>query len=78
LRGARDVTVRRPVVICPLDSHTCQETMEAIEQAALDASLINPANPMLPARRIVLAHDKNSLRTLGLCVVGGQKKLLIE
>jgi alpha-galactosidase/6-phospho-beta-glucosidase family protein len=52
--------------------------MEAIEQAALDASLINPANPMLPARRIVLAHDKNSLRTLGLCVVGGQKKLLIE
>jgi len=78
MKGARDVTARQPIVICPLDSQTCQETMEAIEQAAKDASHIDPNNPMLPARNIVLAHDKGSLRALGLCVVGGQKKLLIE
>ena len=78
MKGARDVTARQPIVICPLDSQTCQETMEAIEQAAKDASHIDPNNPMLPARTVVLAHDRNSLRALGLCVVGGQKKLLIE
>jgi hypothetical protein len=78
MRGARDVTARQPIVICPLDSHACQETMEAIEQAAKDASHIDPCNPMLPARTVILATDKNSLRALGLCVVGGQKKLLIE
>lgn len=52
--------------------------MDAIEQSAKEASHIDPSNPMLPARSITLAHDLNSLRALGLCVVGGQKKLYIE
>ncbi|KAG7144804.1 hypothetical protein HYQ46_006457 [Verticillium longisporum] len=56
----------------------CKEEMDAIEQAAMDASHVDPINPMLPARRIVLANDREALHTLGLCIVGGQKKPLIE
>ena len=52
--------------------------MDAIEQAAKDASQVDPNNPMLPARTIVLANDRDSLRHLGLCMVAGQKKPLIE
>lgn len=52
--------------------------MDAIEQSAKDASLVDPNNPMLPAHSIILASDRDSLRALGLCMVGGQKKPLIE
>lgn len=52
--------------------------MEAIEQAAKDASRVDASNPMLPARSIILANDRDSLRALGLCMVGGQKKPFIE
>lgn len=52
--------------------------MDAIEQAAKDASQVDPNNPMLPARTIVLANDRDSLHHLGLCMVAGQKKPLIE
>ncbi|KAF4585635.1 arrestin domain-containing protein [Ophiocordyceps camponoti-floridani] len=78
LSGARDVSLRQPVVICPLDQQGCKEEMDAIEQAAKDAALIDPNNPMLPARTIVLASDRDALRSLGLCTVGGQKKPFIE
>ncbi|KAI0133263.1 arrestin domain-containing protein [Hypoxylon sp. NC0597] len=78
LTSARDITLRQPIVICPLDHQACKEEMDAIEQAAKDASSIDPNNPMLPARSIVLENDHNALATLGLCLVGGQKKPLIE
>ncbi|RYO78786.1 hypothetical protein DL766_003168 [Monosporascus sp. MC13-8B] len=78
LTSARDITLRQPIVICPMDHQACKEEMDAIEQAAKDASSIDPHNPMLPARNIVLANDPNALATLGLCMVGGQKKPLIE
>jgi hypothetical protein len=78
MSSARDVTLRQPIVICPLDQQACKEEMDAIEQSAKDASLVDPNNPMLPARMIVLANDRDSLRALGLCLVGGQKKPLIE
>ncbi|KAI0006713.1 arrestin domain-containing protein [Xylariaceae sp. FL0662B] len=78
MTSARDITLRQPIVICPLDHQACKEEMEAIEQAAKDASAVDQNNPMLPARRIVLATDPSALSTLGLCLVGGQKKLLIE
>lgn len=52
--------------------------MDAIEQAAKDASSVDQNNPMLPARRIVLANDWNALETLGLVLVGGHKKPLID
>ncbi|RYP13471.1 hypothetical protein DL765_006884 [Monosporascus sp. GIB2] len=78
LTSARDITLRQPIVICPMDHQACKEEMDAIEQAAKDASSIDPHNPMLPARNIVLASDPNALATLGLCMVGGQKKPLIE
>jgi len=52
--------------------------MDAIEQAAKDASHVDPNNPMLPAGTIILANDPHSLRHLGLCMVAGHKKPLIE
>ena len=61
-----------------MDQQACKEEMDAIEQAAKDASLVDPNNPMLPAHTIILANDRDSLRALGLCLVGGQKKPLIE
>ncbi|KAL9945073.1 hypothetical protein D7B24_005774 [Verticillium nonalfalfae] len=78
LSSARDVTARVPLVICPMDQQGCKEEMDAIEQAAKDASHVDPNNPMLPARSIILANDREALHTLGLCIVGGQKKPLIE
>lgn len=52
--------------------------MDAIEQSAKDASHVDPNNPMLPARTLILANERDSLRALGLCMVGGQKKPFIE
>ncbi|KAI2625515.1 arrestin domain-containing protein [Xylaria nigripes] len=78
MTSARDITLRQPIVICPLDFQACKDEMDAIEQAAKDASSVDQTNPMLPARNIVLANDPNALATLGLCLVGGQKKPLIE
>ncbi|UKZ82051.1 hypothetical protein TrVFT333_009834 [Trichoderma virens FT-333] len=78
LSGARDLQIRQPIVICPLDQQGCKEEMEAIEIAAKEAAHVDPNNPMLPAHSIVLANDRDSLRALGLCMVGGQKKPFIE
>ncbi|KAJ5990201.1 hypothetical protein N7522_010408 [Penicillium canescens] len=49
LTSARDITIRQPIVVCPLDHAGCKEEMEAIEQAARDAAHVNPDNPMLPS-----------------------------
>ncbi|KAK6199635.1 hypothetical protein LQW54_010018 [Pestalotiopsis sp. IQ-011] len=68
MTSAKDITLRQPIVICPMDHQACKEEMDAIEQAAKDASSVDPHNPMLPARNIVLATDYNALRTLGLCM----------
>lgn len=78
MSSARDITLRQPIVICPMDQQACKEEIEAIEQAARDASLVDPNHPYTPAKTIVLASHENSLRHLGLCIVGGQKKPLIE
>jgi hypothetical protein len=78
MSSTRDIVLRQPIVICPLDQQACREEIEAIEVAARDASLVDPNNPFLPARTIVLASQSDSLRHLGLCLVGGKKKPLIE
>ncbi|KAL2116903.1 hypothetical protein VTJ04DRAFT_9071 [Mycothermus thermophilus] len=78
MTSARDITLRLPIVVCPMDQQACKEEMEAIEQAAKDASLVDPNNPVLPERVIVLAHEREAIRYLGLCEVGGVKKMLIE
>ena len=52
--------------------------MDAIEQAARDASHVRPDNPMLPAPTIVRMNDLNALHTLGMTMVGTQRKPLIE
>jgi hypothetical protein len=64
--------------VCPIDHAGCKEEMEAIEQAARDAALINPDNPMLPLPTIVRVHDQNALSCLGVAIVGNQKKPLID
>ena len=64
--------------MCPIDHAACKDEMEAIEQAAKDASLVNPDNPILPPSTIVRTNDYNSLHHLGLTMVGASRKLLIE
>jgi hypothetical protein len=61
-----------------MDQQACKEEMEAIEQSAKDASHVDPNNPMVPDCTIVYASDHESIRHLGLCEVGGVKKILIE
>lgn len=78
MASARDITLRQRIVICPLDQQACKEEMDAIEQAATEASHVDPNNPMLPARKIVYAGEKDAIQHLGFCEVGGVKKMLIE
>lgn len=78
LSSARDILLRQPIVVCPFDHAGCKEEMEAIEQAAKDAAHISPDNPMLPAATVIKANDPAGLRALGLTIIGGQRKPLIE
>ncbi|KAI9888825.1 MAG: hypothetical protein M1814_006228 [Vezdaea aestivalis] len=78
LNAAKDIYLRQPITVCPLDHPDCNAEMDAIEQAAKDASHINADNPMLPAATIIRPHDHNSLHCLGMTMVGRTKKLLID
>ena len=78
MTSAKDITVRQPIVVCPLDHAGCKQEMDAIEQAAKDASMIDTDNPMLPAPTIIRMNDYNALHALGMTMVGNTRKLLIE
>ncbi|KAK7193808.1 hypothetical protein DPSP01_011865 [Paraphaeosphaeria sporulosa] len=78
LSSARDILLRQPIVVCPFDHAGCKEEMEAIEQAARDAAHVSPDNPMLPAATIIRSNDPNGLAALGMAIVGGLRKPLIE
>ncbi|KAJ9632255.1 hypothetical protein H2203_000659 [Taxawa tesnikishii (nom. ined.)] len=78
MSSAKDILLRQPIVVCPFDHAGCKEEMEAIEQAAKDAALVSPDNPMLPAAQIIKHNDPNGLKALGMTMVGGQRKPLIE
>ncbi|KAI9834166.1 MAG: hypothetical protein M1826_005277 [Phylliscum demangeonii] len=78
LTSAKDVVIRQPIVVCPLDHAGCKEEMDAIKEAAQDAAHVDADNPMLPAPTIIRPHDLNSLRALGMTMVGNQRKLVIE
>jgi hypothetical protein len=78
MSAARDIVLRQPIVVCPLDHQDCKDEMDAIEQAAKDASQVDPNNPMLPACTIIRANDKDALKVLGWTMVGGQRKMVIE
>ena len=78
MTSARDILLRQPIVVCPIDHAGCKEEMEAIEQAAKDAASVRPDNPMLPARTITKLNDYNALHTLGMTIVGSTRKPLIE
>ncbi|KAL2044301.1 hypothetical protein N7G274_003006 [Stereocaulon virgatum] len=78
MTSAKDILLRQPIVVCPLDHTACKAEMEAIEQAAKDAGHIRPENPMLPAPTIVRVNDYNALHTLGMTMVGHERKPLIE
>ncbi|KAI9809162.1 MAG: hypothetical protein M1825_002452 [Sarcosagium campestre] len=78
LAAAKDISIRQRIIVCPYDHAGCKEEMEAIEEAAKDASHVNQDNPMLPAARIVRLHDYNALNTIGMTMVGKERKLLIE
>ena len=70
--------IRQPIVVCPIDHAGCKEEMEAIEQSARDAAMINPENPALPHPTIVRSHDYNALAVSGVALVGNQKRPLID
>ncbi len=78
MSSARDITLRQPIVICPWDQQACKEEMKSIETAALEAAQVNPNNHPIPDGTIVRANVQDALHHLGLCVVGGQKRPLIE
>ncbi|KAL9127685.1 MAG: hypothetical protein Q9217_003483 [Psora testacea] len=78
MTSAKDILLRQPIVVCPLDHTACKDEMEAIEQAAKDAARVRPEDPMLPARTIVRVNDYNALHTLGMTMVGQTRKPLIE
>ena len=78
MTSAKDITIRQPIVVCPLDHAGCKQEMDAIEQAAKDASTIDTDNPMLPAPTIIRMNDYNALHALGMTMVGNTRKLLIE
>jgi hypothetical protein len=78
LSNAKDITLKQPIVVCPFDHASCREEMEAIEQAAKDAAHVSPENPMLPAQTVIRAHDPMGLKMMGLQLVGGERKVLIE
>lgn len=78
MTSAKDILLRQPIVVYPLDHAACKEEMEAIEQAAKDASSVRPDNPMLPAPTIVRMNDYNALHALGMTMVGATRKPLIE
>jgi hypothetical protein len=78
MSNAKDIVLRQPIVVCPMDNQACKEEMDAIEQAAKDASHVDQNNPMLPACTIVRATDQNAMQVQGWTMVGGMKKMMIE
>ena len=78
MAGAKDIILRQPIVVCPLDHQQCKAEMEAIEQSAKDAAHVNAENPMLPIATIIRANDPNALHCLGVTMVGKTRKPLIE
>lgn len=78
MSSAKDITIKQPIVVCPFDYDTCKAEMDAIEQAAKDAARISPDAPMLPAAVIYKHNDPDALNKLGISIVGGQRKPLIE
>ncbi|KAL6719431.1 hypothetical protein ACLMJK_003671 [Lecanora helva] len=78
MTSAKDILLRQPIVVCPLDHTACKDEMEAIEQAAKEAGNIRPDNPMLPAPTIIRVNDYNALHALGMTMVGTTRKPLIE
>jgi len=78
MSSAKDILVRQPIVVCPFDHAGCKEEMEAIEQAAKDAAHVSPDNPMVPASYIIKANEPGGLGALGMAIVGGVRKPLID
>lgn len=78
MTSAKDILLRQPIVVCPLDHTACKEEMEAIDQAVTDAGHIRPDNPMLPAPSITRVNDYNAMQVLGMTMVGNTRKPLIE
>lgn len=75
---AKDIVLKMPIVVCPMNSKACKEEMDAIEQSAKDASMVDPNNPMLPAPIIIRPGSKDALKPMGFEIVGGRRRLLID
>lgn len=78
MASCKDITVKQRIVVTPFDHMTCINEMDAIAQAAAEASSIDMQDPMLPAQTIIRPGDHNALHILGFTYVGKQRKLLIQ
>ena len=78
MTNAKDILLRQPIVVCPLDHAGCKAEMEAIEQSAKDAAAVNAENPMLPLANIIKTTDPDALHHIGFAMIGRTRKLLIE
>jgi len=78
LSGARDIILRKPIVVCPFDHATCKEEMKAIEESAKEGQKLNRETPMVPAQYVVKAGDPGALQALGMRVVANERRLLID
>lgn len=78
MSGARDIDLQQPIIVCPWDTQACKEEMAAIELSAKEASKVNANNPMVPARTIIKATDRDALKSVGLTMVQGHKKIYID
>ncbi|KAF2667751.1 arrestin domain conatining protein [Microthyrium microscopicum] len=70
LGSAKDIILRKPIIVCPFDHATCKEEMRAIEEAAKEAAKISRENPMAPAQWVANPKDAEGLKTLGFCQGG--------
>lgn len=78
MTSAKDIVLRQPIVVCPLDHTACKEEMEYIEIAAKEARHVRVEDPMLPAPTIIKMNDYNALHCLGMTMVGAKRMPLIE
>lgn len=78
LSGAKDVVLKQPIAVCPYDHAQCKVEMAAIEMALVEAQGLNVEEPMVGAPVIVRAQEAGGLRSLGVAMVGGVRRPMIE
>lgn len=78
MSGAKDIVHRQPIVVCPFDHNFCRDEMSSIEASAREAATIHPEHPPISPPVVVFAQQPGGLRALGVAMVEGRRKPLID